>query len=276
MSVIDPEKIAEILKETAALHIMPRFQKLEDHEISAKTSPRDLVTEADIQTEAHLERILPDLLPGSRVIGEESVSRGETTLDILQRDDEKVWIIDPVDGTFNFAHGKSEFGLMLACVINGQTEHAWVYHVVDEKMHVAERGSGAYMNGTRLRVEPQNDISKFVAHVNYKFFPEEIRPQIKTVMKNFAQSYSIGSAAHEYTRIATGQSDLIVYSRLKPWDHLPGALIVEEAGGYIAKWDRNPYTPKDDYAGLIVTTSRENWEQAYELFFEGVDLSKYL
>ncbi len=276
MAVINPEKIADILAECASLYVLPRYKQLKDHEISTKTGPRDLVTQADIDVEAHLERALPDLLPGSIVIGEEGISRGDSHIDVLQDTSQKIWIVDPVDGTHNFVRGKREFGIMLACIIDGVTQYGWIYDVLGETHYISEKGSGAYMGDRRLNIAPRSNIADMTAHINYRYFPKELQPKIKEAMGAFNDSTSLGCAAHEYTRIARGQSDLALYSRLKPWDHLPGSLIVEEAGGYVAKWDNKPYTPQDDYAGLIVTSSEDNWKQSLNLIFKDIDIEQYL
>lgn len=276
MSVINPEKVADILSECADLYILPRYQQLKDYEISTKTGPRDLVTQADIDVEAHLERVLPDLLPGSIVIGEEGVSRGDMNIDALQDKSQKIWVVDPVDGTHNFVSGKREFGVMLACVIDGVTQCSWIYDVLGEIHYIAERGAGAYMSSERLSLEPKDDLEHMTAHINYRYFPKAIQPKIRNAMDQFGESFSLGCAAHEYTRIAKGESDLALYSRLKPWDHLPGALMVREAGGFIAKWDGTEYTPQDDYAGLIVTSSEKNWNKSFNIIFKDIDIEEYL
>jgi fructose-1,6-bisphosphatase/inositol monophosphatase family enzyme len=277
MAVINPEKISAILRECAHLYITPRYQKLKQEEISSKTGPHDLVTQADLDVEHHLTRILPAHLPGSIVIGEESVSGGHSSVAVLQDKSQKIWIIDPVDGTHNFVNGKPDFGVMLACVINGRTEISWIYDVLKDCMFVAEKGSGAYQDAKRLRINAQpSALNKMTAHINYKYFPKNLRLQVQESMGVFESAFSVGSAAHEYTRIASGASHLAVYSRLKPWDHLPGALLVEEAGGYLAKWDREPYTPQDDSVGLMVTTDKFMWDEAYKAVFADIDLSDYL
>lgn len=276
MAVINPEPVADILAECAALYVLPRYNQLKDHEIAAKTGPRDLVTQADIDVEAHLERVLPDLLPGSIVIGEEGIARGDMSIDVLKDKSQKIWIVDPVDGTHNFVSGKREFGIMLACVIDGVTQYGWIYDVLGELHYISEKGSGAYMGRERLAIEPRSGIENMMAYINYRYFPKEIQPAIQKAASAFKDSYSLGCAAHEYTRIARGEADVALYSRLKPWDHLPGSLIVQEAGGYIAKWDGGEYTPQDDYAGLIVTSSEENWNQAFNTIFEDIDINKYL
>ncbi len=276
MSVIDNDKISDLIKDCARQIILPRFQALADHEIDTKTGPRDLVTQADIQAEAFLEKHLPDLYPGSIVIGEEGISRGDHSLDVLAKPSrEPVWVIDPVDGTFNFVHGKEEFGVMLAYIVDGQVQHAWIYDPLKDRMHVAEKGAGAYCNDQRHRVSQQTNPSEMIGHVSRRFFPDDLQDTIEERMQGLKSWRTIGAAAHEYTRIAAGQSDVSVYSRLKPWDHLPGSLIVTEAGGYIAKWNGQPYELSDQYAGLIVTNSKESWDNVFELIFSGFDISKY-
>jgi fructose-1,6-bisphosphatase/inositol monophosphatase family enzyme len=276
LPVLDPDKVSELIVDCAQQFILPRYQRLADHEVSSKTSPRDLVTQADIESEAFLERYLPDLMAGSLVVGEEGVSRGDHALEMLHQMERPVWVVDPVDGTYNFVHGKPEFGVMVTCVIGGEVAYAWIYDPLKEVMHVAEKGSGAYANTQKLRVSDRVTPDKMRGHINTKFFPEELRPAIEEKMEIFADYKSLGSAAHEYTRLARGESDVLLYSRLKPWDHLPGSLIVTEAGGYIAKWDRAPYTPRDDYAGLIVTNSPDSWDAVYDVVLGGFDLKAYL
>jgi fructose-1,6-bisphosphatase/inositol monophosphatase family enzyme len=98
---VDHHKVSEIIVECAEKYILPRYKTLAQHEISAKTSPRDLVTQADLDVEEHLTRVLPDLLPGSVVIGEEAASKNPALLDQLDDKSLKIWIVDPVDGTHN-------------------------------------------------------------------------------------------------------------------------------------------------------------------------------
>lgn len=275
MAIIDPERIADLIVECAGLHIVPRFQALRDDEISTKTSPTDLVTQADIDAEAFLEKVLPDLYPGSLMIGEEGISRGDHSLDALGQAERGVFVVDPVDGTSNFVNNKAEFGVMVAYVVAGVVENAWIYDVPAQKMHMAERGAGAFVDGVRHRVSSQRDVSKMIGHINAKFFPKELQPILEERMELFGDYKSLGAAAHEYTRVAAGQSDVILYSRLKPWDHLPGSLLVREAGGVVKKWDGHPYEVQDHYAGLIVTNSEESWQAIYDAVFEGIDLSRY-
>lgn len=268
MAVINPENIANILAECAELYVLPRYKALEEHHISTKTGPRDLVTQADIDVEAHLERVLPDLLPGSIVIGEEGVSRGDSSLDVLQDSSQKTWIVDPVDGTHNFVHGQREFGIMLACIIDGQTQAGWIYDVLGGKCAISEKGSGAYFGAQRLAVSQATQPENLSGHINPRYFPKKYRDELMAQGEQFKTCQSLHCSAHEYLRIAQGQGHFSIYSTLKPWDHLPGALIVEEAGGTIMTWDRAPYTPRHNDVGIIAANNQESWAHAHEAFIK--------
>lgn len=271
MTVVNPDKVAEILAECADRFILPRYKKLEDHEISSKTSPRDLVTQADIETEAYLERVLVDLVPGSIVVGEEGVSRGEMDMDVLKDTSQKIWVVDPVDGTHNFVHHKREFGILLSLTIGGETVVSWVYDILGEAFAITERGSGAFFDGRRMRVDqvepaPEN----LTGFINPRFFPEKYRDHIEAAGEPFKSASSLHCAAHEYLNIARGDAHFVLYNRLKPWDNLAGALMVEEAGGYVAKWDGTPYEPHDYHCGIIVATNQDNWQIVHDAFLKSV------
>ena len=266
----DSEKVSSIIVECAEKYILPRYKALEQHQISSKTSPRDLVTQADLDVEHHLERVLPDLLSGSIVIGEEAASRAPAILDRLKDKSLTIWVVDPVDGTHNFVHHKREFGVMLSLIRYGETKQAWIYDVLGKEMTVAELGGGAFSGSRRLKVNPKSPASEISGHINPLFFPRQYRDHIQSAIKKFKKTYSMACAAHEYLRVARGDAQFSIYSRLKPWDHLAGALIVEEAGGHVAKWDRSPYMAQDHNAGLIVAASQENWNEVYGNLLEGV------
>src|SRR5258706_79102 len=108
--LVDSEKIERLIAEVAAEEVMPRFEKLEAGDVSEK-SPGDLVTIADVATERRLTPALLDALPGSRVVGEEAAAADPRILDQLAGDD-PVWVVDPVDGTANYAAGLPMFSVM--------------------------------------------------------------------------------------------------------------------------------------------------------------------
>src|SRR3546814_17285856 len=114
----DLERVAAIIRETAEVEILPRFKTLAADEIREKR-PGDLVTVADIEAEKRLTRQLTDLVPGSRVIGEEAIA-GDEALLAAKASDGSVWIVDPVDGTANFAAGRTPFTVVVAYLLDGQ------------------------------------------------------------------------------------------------------------------------------------------------------------
>lgn len=266
LKTVDVERVAALIREAAKEFILPRFRRLLDHEISTKTGPRDLVTQADIDVENHLSRILPDILPGSLVLGEEGVAGGTVGIDLLQDRGSDLWILDPVDGTYNFVHGREEFAVMMALVRGGETRMAWIYDVPADRMTAAEAGSGSFTEGGRLSVRPETQESEMTGFVSSRFFPKPMQERIAQGRALFKNAIPLGSAAHEYLRVADGRAQFSIYSRLKPWDHLPGALIVREAGGHVAKWDGRPYVPQDHDAGLIAAASPEIWENVKAIF----------
>ena len=110
--MIDVDRITKIIKETADEEVLPRFQKLNEGEVSEKAHG-EVVTIADTETERVLTERLAAALPGSHVVGEEAVSEDPRVMDLLEGP-EPVWIIDPIDGTSNFAGGKPVFAVMVA------------------------------------------------------------------------------------------------------------------------------------------------------------------
>jgi len=268
---VDLEKVSEIIAEVAAAKIEPRFQTLKDHEISMKSGPTDLVTVADTEAEEELTKIFKDILPGSYVVGEEAVSREETNMSQLATEDGYIWVIDPVDGTHNFAHGKEKFGTIVALVHSGEVIQSWIYDIPQKRFAIAERGSGVEINSQK-RVYPQmggalKDTRGFISR---KFLPEKMQIELKPVLdEHFGNVETYLCCAHEYLDILEGDSYFSMYSRIRPWDHLAGAMMLEEAGGYVRKWDESLYRPGDERGGLICAPSEEIWREIYGHLLSG-------
>lgn len=263
---VNPEAVAEILREQSAIHIMPRFQQLLAHEIMSKTGPTDLVTVADQEMERALIGILPQILPGSIVLGEEGISSGEIQIEELENISRPVWVTDPVDGTYNFAHGTEDFCTMLALVVGGQTVQSWIYDPVSEGMMIASRGEGAFLDQRKLSVKPsQKAAQDMKGFMGIRYFPKSMRPYIEDKAHHLKSIITLGCAGHEYLRLAQNMVDFSIYTRIKPWDHLAGQLMVEEAGGYLTKWDGAPYTPQTKTGGIVAVTDKDNWQPLHDL-----------
>lgn len=267
---MNPDDVSSILIESAERFILPRHQNLKDHEISTKSGPTDFVTQADLDVEEHLTRVLPDLLPGSKVVGEEAVAQGKTDHDSLLATDGPLWVIDPVDGTQNFVEGGNQFGILLALVDKGETRTGWIYDVMAKRMTVAERGAGAFANGHKLKIQPTapnlGDLSGFIG---VKFAPEEHRAILKQKMNLLKNTKPLFSAVHVYLSIVENTRQFAMFRRTKPWDHLAGCLAVEEAGGYVRRWNNEPYDPRSgDAACILAASSPEIWDAIFNDFIK--------
>lgn len=270
MPLIQPETVADIIKEVAQEKIVPRFQKLQDHEISTKSGPTDLVTIADLEAEVELTKIFKDILPGSQVVGEEAVSKNEVDMGLLRTESDPIWVIDPVDGTNNFASGNPIFATIVALVQGGETIQSWIYDIPNDRLAVAEQGSGVELNQNRTRYMPLSaPLNETRGFISRKFLPKKMREELKDVLdQEFGNIETYMCCAHEYLDILAGKSAFSMYSRIRPWDHLAGAMMMEEAGGYVRKWDKSLYRPGDERGGVICTPDETTWNKIYNLLLK--------
>lgn len=259
------DTVANYIREVAADKIVPRFQQLASHEIETKTGPTDLVTIADIEAEIELTRIFKDMIPGSHVLGEEAVSKGEIPIELLGQEEGYVWVIDPVDGTLNFAEGNEKFATIVALAKGGQIVNGWILDIPNDRMAIAEKGSGVEVMGKGVKFPEMtaglNDTRGFISR---KFLPPKMRDELKPVLENeFGCTDTYMCCAHEYLDILAGEAYFSMYSRIRPWDHQAGAMMMREAGGYVAKWNRSDYAAKDLRGGLICTPNEQVWDQIH-------------
>lgn len=254
------ERVATILRDVAAEVIEPRFANLTAGDVQEK-APDELVTVADTEAEHLLVRRLGELLPDVPVVAEEaSAAEGIVRYDLLA-DAPRVWLIDPVDGTSNFVAGSSDWGVMAALVERGRTVLSWIWRPVDRRLYVAERGGGASVDGTRiLPPEPPAEAARLRGGVLRRFLDQATLDTVDANAGRFA-GITTGRmcAAVEYPLIAEGVQDFAVFGRTLPWDHGPGALLVEEAGGVARRLDGTPYEPHQATRGLLVAASGETW-----------------
>ena len=245
--MMDLEKVAAIIRETAAEEILPRFNHLSAGQIREK-QPGELVTEADTEAERVMTMRLRELLPGSLVVGEEAVAADSALLRVLE-DDGAVWIIDPVDGTANFAKGNARFAVILALVRDGVTVAGWILDPLGERLITAELGGGAWAGGERLSVLPPVPLAELTGSVKRS-------GRLSSLVAKMARK---GSAAHDYIDLVTGQLHFAHYNRLMPWDHAAGVLIHAEAGGHAALTNGRPYRPRAEEGSLLLAPSPGTW-----------------
>lgn len=247
------DTVSQILREVAAAEVLPRFQNLSREDIRAKTSAQDLVTLADIEAEKVLTRRLSDLLPGAQVVGEEATYADRHVLARLSGDG-PVWVIDPVDGTGNFSKGIAAFGMILALVQRGETVAGWILDPVKDMLAVAESGSGALLDGERVRIESQPGRVRDLKGCAFG-------PRGKALRGRVGRLIHIGSAARVYLELAENRLRFASYSRLMPWDHAAGVLVHAEGGGHHGLLDGQRYAPTLHAGDLLLAPNPDLWHE---------------
>lgn len=198
---------------------------------------RDLVTDTDLAVEAYLKEHLRDVVPGAVFMAEESSST------LLPSG--TCWIIDPVDGTTNFAHHFGDTATSVALWENGQVVFGAVSAPVRGERYVAERGRGAWLNGRALRT---SDITLCEDALVATGFPysvhedmDEVLRDMRTLLDATVGVRRCGSAALDMCFVACGSFDAYFEGWIKPWDIAAGWVLVEEAGGRVTGRDGSPY-----------------------------------
>ncbi len=264
-SDINTALIGNTIRNIAAEHVLPRFNALKRHEIEAKTGPQDLVTSADIACEEALTAFFKTEYPESFVLGEEAHGRGQASYDALSSRAGMVWVIDPVDGTFNFVNARKEFGVIVACVVDGVTRHGWIYDVLTGSMAYAGQGEGAYINNEPIRSSETGQLSGARGYINRKYLPGYSNEYYERCLKESAGIYSLRCTAHEYMALACGDMEFAIYGKSKPWDHLAGALLLSEAGGTVTCWDGEAYRPQHVQSGLLAAANNKLGDELREI-----------
>lgn len=255
-----PFQIGNILREAAATSVLPRFGRLGSDEVQEK-SVGDLVTIADTQAEAIIAAGLSALRPGARVVGEEACSANPGLLECLERGE--VWIIDPIDGTGNYAAGRAPFAMMAALLRQGEIIASAILDPLSDRLLLAEKGSGAWLNGERLTTCDQKLVSCTLSGIISHFQrPPEIEARVGALADGGVTLLSTQRCAgFEYSRIAIGELDFALYWRTLVWDHAPGVLILEEAGGKAAHLDGVSYCPARPCQPILLARNEAIWDQ---------------
>ena len=206
----------------------------------------DLVTEADLASENLIIERIRSYHPQHAILAEES---GESALIGGKRSEWK-WVIDPLDGTTNYAHGYPCFCVSIALEHNGVIEIGVVYDPVRDEMFAAERGNGATLNGRRIRVSEVDELKDAMLCTGFPYNVRE-RPDFTRDFANFTMAAQAvrrdGSAAIDLAYVACGRFDGFWEDGLSPWDIAAGMILIEEARGMVTNFDNEPlsiYTRK--------------------------------
>lgn len=264
MPAFDITRLADILRDAAKAEVVPRFRRLDPSQVHQKSSVIDLVTEADEQAERFIRAAVEAAWPDALFVGEESVAADPSLLDQLDAADFAI-VVDPVDGTANFAAGLPLYATMASVVVKGETVAGIIYDPMGDDWVLAERGAEAFLRfpdgrSQRLVVAASPGLEDMVGHVSLTFLPADSKPRILQNLAKVRVTANYRVAGHDYRTFATGHCHFVAFNKLMPWDHLGGCLISEEAGGYVARFDGSPYLPSHRAGGLIIATDRDNWQ----------------
>jgi len=209
-------------------------------------SELDLVTESDLASERLIIERIKTYHPRHAILAEESGASSPVDQELRS---EWRWIIDPLDGTTNYAHGYPCFCVSMGLEFNGRMEVGVVYDPMRDELFTAERGQGASLNGRRIQVSPVNSLSGALLCTGFPYDVRE-RSEFARHFANFIMNAQgvrrDGAAALDLAYVACGRFDGFWEEGLKPWDVAAGSLLIEEAGGRVSKYDGAPlniYTP---------------------------------
>jgi len=262
VSALDDEMRA-LLRFVSERMILPRWRNLAEGDVIEKAHD-DLVTVADREAEAFLAEALTKLAPGVPIVGEEAAHADPTVLDRL---DGPCWIVDPIDGTHNYAHGTTPFGTMIALADGGETIAGWIYDPLRDRMCHARRGEGAFVDGERVTASGTGEAPPLAA-ISLIFLDPARR---EAVCEHIAPHYRLVDiprcAAEQYPRLALGENDVSVFERTLAWDHAAGVLWLNEAGGKVCRPDGSPYrVDQTGRTGMIGAASPALWDGLATLY----------
>lgn len=219
--------LQQLVREVAAAEIMPRFLNVKSH----RKADGSMLSQADLAAQAAFAERLPELI-AAPVLGEEMTAEEQQRL--WQYADSGLWVLDPVDGTNNFVNGIPHFAVSVAYVHHGRAQLGVVYNPAGGECFAACAGEGAFLNGRRLQTGGGKRLKEAVAGVDVKRLRSG---RLVSSINHFAPFGSLrcmGSSTLDWCYLASGRFDVYVHGGQNLWDYAAGALIFEEAGGFLA------------------------------------------
>jgi len=269
LSAGDSQRVAELMRETAAGELVPRFRNLAEGDIREKR-PGDVVTVADIASEQRLAVGLARILPGVPVVGEEAVEKDPGLVELIARPGERCWVVDPLDGTSNFSKGRDLFAMIVCLIEDRETVGGWILDVPNDRMAAAVKGRGVTLDGVPIeRERPKRPPKGLIGYKVRKAFDKQLAPAQR---RRLGPLSTLNCAGREYIEILAGTYDFNLYRRTKPWDHAAGALMLREAGGSAVRFNGEPYRPEGPIDGGIISAAAPGVVTEARAVFEMVEV----
>ncbi len=263
MNPIIHKKISALLLKVSHDIILPYYRSLKADDIEEK-SPGDLVTIADKLSEIMISEHLADILPFAQIVGEEAAAKDPEILHNLSA--KQCWIIDPIDGTGNYARGDGPFGIIIALAENNETVAGWMYDPIKERLCHAIRGGGAFIDNEAIYTPTEASELPLAAIATGYMSDVKSKQTLEKANGNYHITPIPMCAAEQYPLLALGQHHISIFERTLAWDHAAGILFLNEAGGKAARWDGSAYHPADKESGLLGASSSQLWDAAAEHF----------
>lgn len=229
-----------------------------DFSITEKDSPVNIVTSADTAVQAYLQKHLTAILPGSAFLGEEEPNKKQSC--------EFLWVVDPIDGTTNFARGISDCAISVALLKNGEAVLGVVYSPRSKELFTAQKGKGARLNGKPISVSKKS-FSQSLFCTAFSLYQKEYGNACISLLSDVYGECNdfrrFGACSMELCYLAAGRCDLYFEVRLFPWDYAAGILILREAGGFASALGGSEI-PYDSISPIIAANTRENFEHLKE------------
>jgi myo-inositol-1(or 4)-monophosphatase len=214
----------------------------------------DLLTEADLASQAAIQQRLAVIYPEHAFVGEESDCSEHRAA--AAEGNGHVWIVDPLDGTTNYAHGFPHFAVSVAVARAGQVLAAAIYQPVSDECFTAERGSGAQLNGQTIRTSSVERLRDALVAASFPTVIERDSDEVAGILNVLEQAQSVrrtGSAALNLCYLASGRIDAYWATETKAWDVAAGWLIVEEANGIVTGLDGQPFDLRQPTPAVAAT-----------------------
>ncbi len=219
-------QLHQIICQTAARELLPRYQQIE-HQFKSDGS---IVTAADHAMQRQLTHVLRQHWPDIPLLGEEMEENRQQAL--MTNSQTGLWVLDPLDGTSNFAAGIPCFSVSLALLVNNEVQLGLIYDPIRQECFSAITGEGAWLNGVRLHTrDSEQALSRCIAQIDFKRLPKGLAARLAS-HPPYASQRSFGSGALDWCWLAAGRVQLYLHGKQKLWDYSAGQLILQEAGGH--------------------------------------------
>lgn len=274
------ERLISIVRRAGQEIVMPNFRQLSAADVETKSSLTDLVTVADKASEAFITSEIQHAFPDWEIVGEEAVAEDPSTTDKIATADTCV-IIDPIDGTWNYAHGLSEFGIILAVVVKGVTRFGLLYDPVNDDWMYANLGEGAFFQRTAMNEKGKHqtpkqsppalsftaepDLDKLIGIMSVNSYTGQKKQDFALKASRFVRINNLPSCP-AYRQIAQGHFHFSLTYKMLPWDHAAGVLVHTEAGGICRTLDGQEYNPAMLDGEMLAAQSEQQWQELAEWF----------